>query len=226
MAGTVRPSLAGGGACTGGHQLAQLFLGPLPLLRKSSTSTPICRGKPRVSNLHFHQQESTKAVLWQPKPGFQLALLSLSQSSTLLLFLFGTPHHGPVQALFHCSNKCRLRELNGDLQTIASCSIGPGWTERERGAPQNWAEMDRCKKDVQRVSWNVQCNSVAASCDREELGCVLCGKPWQWEPQGGKDARCGGLPAAASLGRVGGRAGPSCHHPRPRTRTPGAGPGC
>lgn len=134
MAGTVRPSLAGGGACTGGHQLAQLFLGPLPLLRKSSTSTPICRGKPRVSNLHFHQQESTKAVLWQPKPGFQLALLSLSQSSTLLLFLFGTPHHGPVQALFHCSNKCRLRELNGDLQTIASCSIGPGWTEREREA--------------------------------------------------------------------------------------------
>ena len=59
-----------------------------------------------------------------------------------------------------------------------------------------------------------QCNSAAASCDKEELGCVLCGKPWQWEPQGGKDARCGGLAAAASLGRVGGRAGPATIHVR------------
>ena len=155
--------------------------------------------------------------LWQPKPGFQLALLSLSQSRTLLLFLFGTPHHGPVQALFHCSNKCRLRELNGDLQTIASCSIG-GQREREallKTRPR-WTDA---RKMYSGFSWmkhlgTGQCNSAAASCDKEELGCVLCGKPWQWEPQGGKDARCGGLVAAASLGRVGGRAGPATIHVR------------
>ena len=50
--------------------------------------------KQRVSNLSFRQQKRA-AVLW-----LQLALLSLSQSRTLLVFLFGTPHHGPVQALF------------------------------------------------------------------------------------------------------------------------------
>ena len=45
-----------------------------------------------------------RAVVWQPKARFQLALLS--QSRTLLLFLFGTPPNcGPVQALFHCSKQ-------------------------------------------------------------------------------------------------------------------------
>ena len=103
--------------------------------------------------------------LWQPKPGFQLALLSLSQSRTLLLFLFGTPHHGPVQALFHCSNKCRLRELNGDLQTIASCSIGGQRERRSSKLGPDGQMQERCTVGFHlRASghWTVQ-----------QCGCVM-----------------------------------------------------
>ena len=54
-----------------------------------------------------------------------------------------------------CSNKCRLRELNGDLQTIASCSIGPGGRTERRSSKPRWT--DRCKKDVQWVRSKQQC---------------------------------------------------------------------
>ena len=113
-----------GGSCTGGHQLAQLFLTPLPLLRKFPPRHRSA-GKPRefliCDNMAGLEFLASQAWL------HSCSLVSIPHFVTLLV------RDGPVQPLFHCSNKCRLRELNGDSQTIAS------WTERksERGAPRN-----------------------------------------------------------------------------------------
>ena len=150
----------------------------------------------------------------------QLALLSLSiQHFVALLVPNSSPWAGST-SVFHCSNKCRLRELNGDLQTIEH----PGG-QREREALLKTRPRWTDARKMYRVGfhgWTI-CNS-----DREEfLGCVLCGKPWQPVGALGREGhemwRAG---AGASLGRVGGRAAGPHHHPRPRTRTPGAGPGC
>ena len=111
-----------GGSCTGGHQLAQLFLTPLPLLRKFPPRHRSA-GKPR----EFLICDNRAGLEFLASQGWlhSCSLVSIPHFVTLLV------RDGPVQPLFHCSNKCRVRELNGDLQTIASCSIGPGWTERE-----------------------------------------------------------------------------------------------
>ena len=93
-----------------------------------------------------------------------------------------------------CSNKCRLRELNGDLQTIASCSIGPGGGQR--GAPRSPDGQIDAKK---MYSGFDQSNS--ASCDKRRSwaaysvgnhGVGAAGREgremWRWHPWEGSAA--------------------------------------